>query len=222
MSPTTPTTPAAGGPSGERLAESIASLGEAIADRIAHPAPSLAHEVLVGMVEIQGSVLDLLAYDPSPAHRSAAKLVQEAIAEVLSGITHRHCHVCGCSEEDCSRCMERTGEPCVWVEPDLCSACAPARDPVQEYRSRIERETLTTGEVDRRLFRECLHAAAPQIFHVAKVLRSYRTLSVFHFDDLAARLEGVMTHRGWFAAGLSFPTGGEPSQPAAARNGERS
>lgn len=33
------------------------------------------------------------------------------------------CRVCACSDYDCSQCIQRTGEPCYWVEPDLCSAC---------------------------------------------------------------------------------------------------
>ena len=33
------------------------------------------------------------------------------------------CRVCGCTDDDCSGCIERTGEACHWVEPDLCSAC---------------------------------------------------------------------------------------------------
>ena len=33
------------------------------------------------------------------------------------------CRVCGCTDVDCSNCYERTGQPCFWVEPDLCSAC---------------------------------------------------------------------------------------------------
>lgn len=35
------------------------------------------------------------------------------------------CRVCGCTDNDCSGCIERTGEPCSWVEEDLCSACYP-------------------------------------------------------------------------------------------------
>jgi hypothetical protein len=34
------------------------------------------------------------------------------------------CRVCGCTDNDCTQCVEKTGEACVWVEPDLCSACA--------------------------------------------------------------------------------------------------
>ena len=36
----------------------------------------------------------------------------------------RPCRICGCTDLNCSGCVERTGEPCYWVEPDLCSACA--------------------------------------------------------------------------------------------------
>ena len=36
----------------------------------------------------------------------------------------RACRVCDCTEDDCSGCIERTGEPCWWIAADLCSACA--------------------------------------------------------------------------------------------------
>jgi len=35
----------------------------------------------------------------------------------------KKCRVCGCTDDDCRRCIERTGVPCHWVEDDLCSAC---------------------------------------------------------------------------------------------------
>lgn len=35
----------------------------------------------------------------------------------------QRCRVCGCTNDDCSQCIEKTGEPCTWVEDDLCSAC---------------------------------------------------------------------------------------------------
>ncbi|MCE5185106.1 MAG: hypothetical protein LLF76_03155 [Planctomycetaceae bacterium] len=34
------------------------------------------------------------------------------------------CGVCGCTDYDCRQCVEKTGEPCWWFGPDLCSACA--------------------------------------------------------------------------------------------------
>lgn len=38
------------------------------------------------------------------------------------------CRVCGCTDHDCRGCIERTGEPCHWVEADLCSACVGRED----------------------------------------------------------------------------------------------
>lgn len=35
----------------------------------------------------------------------------------------RVCRVCQCTDDDCSQCVAKTGTPCHWVEPDLCSAC---------------------------------------------------------------------------------------------------
>lgn len=35
----------------------------------------------------------------------------------------RSCRLCGCTDEDCRGCIERTGAPCSWVAEDLCSAC---------------------------------------------------------------------------------------------------
>jgi hypothetical protein len=35
----------------------------------------------------------------------------------------RACCRCGCTDDDCSQCIERTGTPCHWVSEDLCSAC---------------------------------------------------------------------------------------------------
>lgn len=45
----------------------------------------------------------------------------------------RACRVCGCTDDDCSQCIEATGEPCHWVEKDLCSRCA------DEQRARVEK-----------------------------------------------------------------------------------
>ena len=47
---------------------------------------------------------------------------------VIPGGVDGKCRVCGCTDDDCGGCYERTGEPCYWVEADLCSACAAAMD----------------------------------------------------------------------------------------------
>lgn len=41
----------------------------------------------------------------------------------------RKCMVCGCTDEDCSGCIERTGQPCYWVSENLCSACCDSEMP---------------------------------------------------------------------------------------------
>jgi hypothetical protein len=33
------------------------------------------------------------------------------------------CRACGCTDDNCSGCVSRTGFACHWVEADLCSAC---------------------------------------------------------------------------------------------------
>ena len=39
------------------------------------------------------------------------------------------CRVCGCTDDNCYECYVRTGDPCYWVEVDLCSACATRGSP---------------------------------------------------------------------------------------------
>jgi hypothetical protein len=48
-------------------------------------------------------------------------------SEMDHGAPMRTCRACGCTDDDCRQCVEKTGEPCYWVEPDLCSACRPSR-----------------------------------------------------------------------------------------------
>jgi hypothetical protein len=45
------------------------------------------------------------------------------MAELLQEVLVRRCRVCGCTDYDCSQCVEKTGDACSWVEADLCSAC---------------------------------------------------------------------------------------------------
>ncbi|RZJ91321.1 MAG: hypothetical protein EOO20_05430 [Chryseobacterium sp.] len=33
------------------------------------------------------------------------------------------CRACGCTDLDCRQCIQETGEPCYWIEENLCSAC---------------------------------------------------------------------------------------------------
>jgi hypothetical protein len=54
-----------------------------------------------------------------------------AVDAIISGI--KKCRVCHCTDADCSQCIAKTGAPCTWVEPNLCSACA---DEIEELEER--------------------------------------------------------------------------------------
>lgn len=45
------------------------------------------------------------------------------VAGMVRACRVRACRVCGCIDADCRQCVQRTGQPCHWVAPDLCSAC---------------------------------------------------------------------------------------------------
>lgn len=70
------------------------------------------------------------------------------------------CRVCGCTENDCRGCLERTGEPCFWVEPDLCSACTGAALIVQERIRQLEEEGYDAKHDDEHKQGELAEAAA--------------------------------------------------------------
>lgn len=62
---------------------------------------------------------------------------EQQLAEVIAKQPVGQCRVCGCTEADCTVCVERTGEPCEWVSPaqDLCSACLPLIEtPLEQIR----------------------------------------------------------------------------------------
>lgn len=47
----------------------------------------------------------------------------------LRDLKSGRCRICGCTEDDCSDCVEATGEACSWVDDarTLCSRCGPVR-----------------------------------------------------------------------------------------------
>lgn len=65
--------------------------------------------------------------DPAEARRFLNLAAMMRLAAQLPQEHPRSCRVCGCTDADCSACIERTGDPCFWVEADLCSACAKGR-----------------------------------------------------------------------------------------------
>lgn len=58
-----------------------------------------------------------------PGHKRACEQIK-VLAHVLRERGVEVCEQCGCTDADCSQCIKRTGMPCFWVRPMLCSACA--------------------------------------------------------------------------------------------------
>lgn len=50
-----------------------------------------------------------------------------SIVEAVQSIVIQRCKKCGCTQFDCSNCVEKTGDACHWVAEDLCSACVPGK-----------------------------------------------------------------------------------------------
>lgn len=60
----------------------------------------------------------------------------------------RRCRECGCTNDDCRQCIEKTGSPCSWVEADLCSACdTPATSKAAEWIDRNDRKMKREEEI---------------------------------------------------------------------------
>ncbi len=77
---------------------------------------------------------------PSPTPRASEPTEPSPTIEAQAEeVEPRRCRECGCTDDDCRQCIEKTGEACRWVEADLCSAC---REVITE-RSRALREDLT-------------------------------------------------------------------------------
>jgi hypothetical protein len=67
--------------------------------------------------------------------------VEEVLQYVIDvAIVDRpRCRECGCTDDNCENCIEKTGEPCCWVEADLCSACAPVAAPAKSTKKKRAR-----------------------------------------------------------------------------------
>ncbi len=86
----------------------------------------------------------------------------------------RKCRICGCTDSDCSQCVEKTGEPCYWVEDDLCSACKTTVVSLSSIKGGTGKTNIAI------LLARCLAAAGLKILLIDCDLNN--SLS-FHFID---------------------------------------
>lgn len=77
-----------------------------------------------------GYKIALSGETPEKAKAQALRVLEhvgeEKFRTRFQTIKKRRCRICGCTDDDCRQCFEKTGKPCYWIEPDLCSACAEA------------------------------------------------------------------------------------------------
>lgn len=109
----------------------------------------------------------------------------------------RTCRFCGCTDADCSRCVNRTGSACWWVAEDVCSACQQLgataiphpRLPRSEWR-RVERE--------HEHFRGCIHNMWP----VDQI--EARDKTVAWWMDVIGEMPAQITPADWTVAPPGF------------------
>jgi len=79
-------------------------------------------------------------FEQSLGDFSPGRFFYEIVDPVLFPVEHQHnargqvllgwefeeriCYNCGCTESNCEACIKRTGQPCFWLDQNLCSACA--------------------------------------------------------------------------------------------------
>lgn len=88
--------------------------------------PDAASMTSFALIEIAAQLADLNAFE-----RFAAGLDTSLDTELDDEDRDdepRRCRVCGCTDDACSQCIEKTGKPCFWVGADLCSACQDSTD----------------------------------------------------------------------------------------------
>ena len=113
----------------------------------------------------------------------------------------RKCRVCGCTEDNCLQCIEKTGEPCSWVEgePDLCTACANEEDAKigAEMKAAAEPDTswrelpIEDLELNGEVVRKLRLAKCKTLGQAATLLHSGQTfaLGVAEFGELCAAID---------------------------------
>lgn len=86
----------------------------------------LAKEIQAKSVRLNNKAR-LVSHDGEPGRNlTALRNTAAEMIELLMRILEPRCRECGCTQDDCEQCVEKTGDACSWVGPDLCSACVSA------------------------------------------------------------------------------------------------
>lgn len=86
------------------------------------------------------------------------------------------CVACGCTDQDCRGCVERTGEPCSWAEPGICSACTGPALIALERQRQVEEEGYDAKHDD--AHGKCEIRKAAECYARPPALRQLQTVKV--------------------------------------------
>ena len=75
-------------------------------------------------IDDEAPVIRLYALCDSCWTRTRERTYDEYSTDVWTDAEPPKCRKCGCTDDDCGQCIDKTGAPCTWVETNLCSACA--------------------------------------------------------------------------------------------------
>jgi hypothetical protein len=106
---------------GKVASRCVGLLGK-VPDDLIHELPSNHRTIIAGALRTQ---MDRYGQVDSEARSGGVKAESGTKAPKKPKLVEQRCRECGCTDDDCRQCVERTGEPCTWVESGLCSACAP-------------------------------------------------------------------------------------------------
>ncbi|HKX30634.1 MAG TPA: DUF3102 domain-containing protein [Blastocatellia bacterium] len=124
-----PSTPAEAVEAAKQLANSGEQVTHGVAKEIVRQAKTRRAGQQPKLVEVPEPSEELEIEDVSEAEVAAESEIEE-VSGTEAAADVRACRECGCTEDDCSQCVAKTGSPCHWVEDDLCSACVSEPTPV--------------------------------------------------------------------------------------------
>lgn len=91
------------------------------------------------------------------------------------------CNVCGCTDNDCSQCIEASGQPCYWVnfEHNFCNRCL--ADLVNKMNAEMQSNPKTEYKLSEF---KCLENINPNIIHfVLNEFKSFRLRLNFNAQE---------------------------------------
>lgn len=76
------------------------------------------------------------AFTTQHGHES---LIHQPVVKSIDPDAPQTCRECGCTDDNCQQCIDKTGHACFWYEVDLCSACAGIDKPIKRKNNKVRK-----------------------------------------------------------------------------------